>query len=137
MTAVLGSELAWMRAEARKRLGSRAVILRATEVDTETGTRIDWLPVTPGVAAGLRDPTIGAETVLAGRIQSGTTVTVQLPLRDDQGNPVEVRAQDRIAVTVTDPVDLASFSTVLEVTGVVGRFSEFPILQRAVAVVML
>lgn len=133
---VLPEELDWMRSMARERLGSRAVVLRATIVETETGSRTDYLPVTPAVPAGLRDPTIGAETILAGRIQAGTTVTVQLPLTDDLGNPVEVRAEDRLAITVTDPVTRVSFSAVLEVTGVVGRFSEFPILQRAVGVVL-
>jgi hypothetical protein len=133
---VLPEELAWMRSMARERLGSRAIVLRATQVDTETGTRTDWLPVTPGVAAGVRDPTIGSETVLAGRIQSGTVVTVQLPLQDDLGHPVEVRAQDRLAVTVTDPISRATLTATMEVTGVAGRFSEWPILQRVVCAVM-
>ena len=93
-----------MRQVAGTHLGSRAVVLRATEVDTETGTAIIFLPVTPGVAAGVRDPGIGSETILAARVQEQSVVTVLLPLHDHLGRPIEVRAQDRIAVTVTDPV---------------------------------
>jgi hypothetical protein len=122
--------LARMRATARRRLTARAQVLRATMVETETGTSIDWLPVSPVVPAGVRDPTIGAETLLADRITSGTVATVLLPLDDDLGNPITVRAQDRLAVTVTDPVDGTSTGVTLEVEGVQGRFSDFPILQR-------
>jgi len=136
VTVIAPRTLERMRAAARRRLTSRAQVLRATEVETETGTRIDFLPVTPTLPAGLRDPTIGVETLLADRIQSGTVATVLLPLRDDTGALVNVRAQDRLAVTVTDPVSLAPLAVTLEVEGVQGRFSDFPILNRVVGRVM-
>lgn len=132
---VLPEELTWMRELARERLGSRAVVLHPTVVETETGTRQDYLAVA-ACPAGVRDHTVGSETVLAARIQSGSTVTVLLPLYDDAGRSVPVAAEDRISVTVTDPVTRATSTTVLEVTGVVGRLTEWPILQRAVCVAM-
>ena len=101
-------------------------------MDTETGTSIIWLPVTPGVDAGVRDPNIGAETILASRIQEHSVVTVLLPLYD-RGRPIEVRAQDRLAVTTTDPVTGDATTVVVSVTGVLGRFSEWPVVQRVVA----
>lgn len=125
-----------MRSQARERMGSRAVILRATLVETETGERMDWLPVV-STPCGVRDHTVGAETVLASRIASGSSVTVQLPVINDNGVPVEVRAEDRLTVTVTDPVGLTVSSTVLEVTGVAGRLTEYPIVQRAVCQVLV
>jgi hypothetical protein len=136
MTAVLPEELTWMRQQARERMGSRAVILRATLVETETGERMDWLP-TASVPCGVRDHTVGAETVLASRITSGSTVTVQLPIVNDDGAAVDVRAQDRLSVTVTDPVGLTVSTTVLEVSGVAGRLTEYPIVQRAVCQVLV
>lgn len=125
-----------MRAAARRRLTSRAQVLRATTIETETGTGTDWLPVSGVVPAGVRDPTIGAETLLADRIQSGTVATVLLPLDDDLGNPITVRAQDRLVVTITDPVDGTSTGVTLEVEGIQGRISDFPILQRVPGRVM-
>lgn len=124
-----------MRATARRRLTSLAAILRATTIETETGSRIDYLPVASSVPAGLRDPTVGAELLLAGRVQSSSVVTVLLPLFDDAGAAVTVRAADRVSVTV----DRAGVSgtTLAEVLGVVGgTLSDQPILQRAVCQVI-
>jgi hypothetical protein len=125
-------ELTWMRQAVRVRLTSRATVLRATEVETETGTRIDFLPVTPTLPAGVRDPTIGAETLLASRVQSSTVATILLPLHDDAGQPVSVRAQDRLAVTTTDPISGIASAVTLEVEGALGRWSDWPIVQRVV-----
>lgn len=133
---ISATALTRMRGRVRDRLTSSAQVLRATEVETETGTRIDFLPVTPTVAAGVRDPTIGAESILASRIQSSTVATVLLPLNDDLGQPVTVRPQDRVAVTTTDPVSLASSLVTLEVEGIQGRWSDWPIVQRVVGRVM-
>jgi hypothetical protein len=126
-------ELALMRQTVRARLSSRAVVLRATEVETETGTRIDYLAVTGTLPAGVRDPTIGAEMVLASRVQSSSVATILLPLHDDAGLAVTVRAQDRLAVTTTDPISGAASLVTLDVEGVQGRWADWPIVQRVVA----
>jgi hypothetical protein len=129
-------ELGLMRQTVRTRLSSRAVVLRATEVETETGTRIDYLPVAGAVAAGVRDPTIGAELVLASRIQSSSVATILLPLHDDAGLAVTVRAQDRLAVTTTDPISGADSLVTLDVEGIQGRWADWPIVQRVVGRVL-
>ena len=133
---VLPGELGWMRSTVRTRLTSRVVILRATEVETETGTRIDYLPVTGALPAGVRDPTVGAELVLASRVQSSSVATVLLPLHDDLGEPVTVRPQDRLAVTTTDPTDGTTSLVTLDVEGIQGRWADWPIVQRAVGRVL-
>jgi hypothetical protein len=124
------AQLARMRGRVRSRMRSTCQVLRATEVDTEGGTRIDYLPVSQVIPCGLRDPTIGAETVLAARIQASSVVTVMLPFYDDQGQPVTVRPQDRLQLTT--PAVPGGTSQVVEVEGVQGQLTDYPIAQRAV-----
>jgi hypothetical protein len=133
---IVGQQVARMRRQVRVRLTSRAVILRQTVVETETGNRIDYLPVSGTIPAGMRDPTVGSETVLAARVQAGSVVTVLLPMYDDFGAAVPVAAADRLAVTTTDPATLDVSTTTLDVMGVAGGLSDYPIVQRAVCQVL-
>jgi hypothetical protein len=134
---VIGAQqISRMRGRVRSRLGSRGVILRPTVVETETGSRTDYLAVSGSIPVGVRDPTVGAETVLAARVQAGSVVTLLVPFTDDQGAELEVRATDRVAVTTTDPLTRLDYMTTMEVVGVAGRLSDNPIVQRAVCEVL-
>jgi hypothetical protein len=125
-------QISRMRGRVRSRLGSRGVILRPTVVETETGSRTDYLAVSGSIPVGVRDPTVGAETVLAARVQAGSVVTLLVPFTDDLGTPTEARATDRVAVTTTDPLTRIPTITTLEVVGVAGALSDHPLVQRAV-----
>ncbi|SRR6266496_498312 len=121
------SELRRMRHDAlatmehRAAAGAGAVIMRPTSTATETGNRLDYAQVGPAVDAGLRDPNPGPETIIAGRITSGTIVTVVFPALTD------IQAQDRILIA----------GQTLEVEGVVGSLSSYEVNRRAVCRVIL